>query len=94
MSPIFGKKQPEPPNAIPCPFCSSQVPVDSNRYSHWESHLIAVTDNNGDRAYIYRCPQCGPSDLAYGAGKSEPQARRHAAYVVDVHVEQRHGLRV
>ena len=90
--PLFSKR-PELPKLIACPFCSAQVVIDESRYEHWETHLIAVTDDNGDRAYIFECPLCGPSDLAYGARKPDAAARHAAAYVVDIHVSQRHGLR-
>jgi len=90
MSPLFGKKS---PRTITCPFCSEQVEDSSDaKMAHWETHLIPVTDNNGQLAFAFECPRCGPSDLAWGGGRPEEVARSTAAAGVAVHVMERHGI--
>ena len=52
--------------------------------------MIWVTDNNGDKAVAFKCPQCGVKDGAYGAGRSRPASNGVSALFV--HLKQRHGV--
>lgn len=89
MSPLFSRK----PKQISCPFCSEQVQdTRTAKLDHWETHVFPVTDNNGERAFTFECPKCGPSDRAWGAGRTEESARLKAASAVGVHLMERHGV--
>lgn len=63
--------------------------------THYETHLIAVTDNNGYQAFTFECPRCGMIDLAWGGGAPDEQmARSKAGAAVAVHLMQRHSIRM
>lgn len=70
MSPLFSRK----PKLHTCFFCSEQVPDEAvAKREHYVSHLIEVTDNNGQRAFTFECPRCGLMDQAWGGGRPDPQ---------------------
>lgn len=76
--------------AVKCPWCSEQL-EDNAKMDHWETHLTAIKDNSGDRAYIFRCP-CGVADGAWGAGEPEKQAKERGACGIAMHLFERHGI--
>ena len=87
MSPLFSRK----PKLHSCFFCSELVPDDGlAKDEHYRTHLIEVTDNNGQRAFTFKCPRCGLMDQAWGGGRSNPESAGVAA--ITVHVMQRHGI--
>jgi hypothetical protein len=88
---LLNRKPTTPPTVI-CPWCSKELPVEgSSKMDHWETHLIQVTDNNGDRAFIFRCP-CGVEDGAWGAGESLDKAKFRGACGIAAHLMERHGI--
>lgn len=84
-------KKAKGPKLHTCVFCSERVPGDRpSKNEHYKTHLIEVTDNNGQQAFTFKCPQCGElMDQAWGGGKSDPQGTAVAA--IGVHYMQRHG---
>lgn len=72
-----------------CLFCSTSVD-SSIILEHYVDHLIEVTDNNGHRAYTFKCPRCGLMDQAWGGGRPNPQSNATSAIVV--HLMERHGI--
>lgn len=77
------------PKTEPCFFCAESVEKDT-RHDHYRTHLIEVTDNNGNQAFTFRCPRCGLMDQAWGGGRSDPAGNASAAIVV--HLNDRHGI--
>ena len=74
---LFGKKGPK---LHTCRICSELVPDEKQaKQDHYVSHLIEVTDNNGHKAYTFKCPKCGLMDSAWGGGRSDPVMIGHAA---------------
>ena len=61
---------------------------DSDKYQHYETHLIEVTDNNGLTAYTFICPRHGGMDLAWGGGKTNPKGV--AVSAITAHFLQAH----
>ncbi|HUA73166.1 MAG TPA: hypothetical protein VL988_00250 [Solirubrobacteraceae bacterium] len=68
MSPLFGRK----PKAHSCFFCAEEV-EDATKWGHYKTHLIEVVDDNGQRAFTFECPRCGPMDQAWGGGRPDPE---------------------
>src|SRR3954452_7778334 len=69
MTPLFKKKS----KLHSCFFCAQLVEPAAKR-EHYSSHLIEVTDENGDRAFTFECPRCGLMDRAWGGGRPDPEA--------------------
>lgn len=77
------------PKLQACVFCSELIPGDRpSKEEHYKTHLIEVTDNNGHQAFTFKCPRCGPQDMSWGGGKSDPQSI--AAVAIVGHYLQRH----
>jgi hypothetical protein len=73
-----------------CVFCSESVPDDQPAKSeHYQTHLIEVTDNNGQRAFTFECPRCGLMDQAWGGGRPRPES--NAVSAIAVHFMERHS---
>lgn len=79
------------PKLRSCFFCSELV-VDekSATWDHYRTHLIEVTDSNGNRAFTFKCPRCGLMDEAWGGGRPDPSVNGVSA--IFVHLMQRHGI--
>jgi hypothetical protein len=74
-----------------CFFCSAYfLDEPLAQREHYETHLRAVTDNNGFQAYTFECPRCGLMDLAWGGGRSDPKGT--AANAMKAHHMQRHSI--
>ena len=87
MSPLFSRK----PKLHTCFFCSELLVDDPvAQYEHYQTHLIEVTDNNGNRAFTFKCPQCGLMDQAWGGGRPDPASNAYSG--ICVHLKQRHGV--
>jgi hypothetical protein len=71
-----------------CFLCSQGV--ETRLEEHYITHLIPVTDNNGNAAYTFECPRCGPMDQAWGGGRLRPES--NAASAVAVHLMDRHSI--
>lgn len=84
---LFSRK----PKRTTCFLCSEAV-EEAALLTHYESHVFAVTDDNGDRAYSFVCPRCGTMDRAWGAGRPEDSARFKAASAIAVHLMQSHSV--
>ena len=83
---LFSKR----PKWHTCVFCSESVNDDrSSKQEHYETHLIEVTDNNGQQAFTFECPKCGLMDQAWGGGRSHPKSNAFAG--IAVHYMERHG---
>ena len=83
---MFGKNK-----TITCLVCSQAVPIGES-FSHEKAHMIAVTDNNDQRAYTFKCPRCGPMDRAWGGGREEEAAREDAVQALRIHFMAEHGI--
>lgn len=81
---LFARK----PKVRTCFLCSQAVELPL--LEHYNTHLIAVTDNNGLAAYTFECPRCGLMDEAWGGGRSNPASNATSAIVV--HLMQRHSV--
>jgi hypothetical protein len=77
------------PKLDSCLVCSELV-EQGQMSKHLEQHVVAVTDENGDRAYTFECPRCGGFPRAYGARKPEQQARAEAAFIFNGHIDMGH----
>ncbi|MBN9622371.1 MAG: hypothetical protein J0H06_05365 [Actinobacteria bacterium] len=77
------------PKLHQCFFCSEAIP-ETEKYEHYRSHLIEVTDNNGQRAFTFECPVCGLMDEAWGGGRPVPES--NAVSAMQVHLMQRHSI--
>jgi hypothetical protein len=84
---LFSRK----PKHEGCFFCSEAVEKPA-LLKHYETHVFAVTDENGDRAYSFECPRCGAMDRAWGAGRPDDSARFKAAAAIAVHLMQSHSV--
>ena len=85
MSPLFSRK----PKLHNCFFCSEAV-ENSAKTEHYKTHLIEVTDNNGQRAFTFECPRCGMMDQAWGGGRPDPEG--NGVNAIYVHLLQHHNL--
>ena len=90
MPALFERK----PKLHTCLFCSELVVSDDPlaMREHYRTHLIEVTDNNGQRAFMFRCPLCGPMDSAWGGGRPDPVGNGVSA--IFGHLLFSHGVRV
>jgi hypothetical protein len=77
------------PKLHQCFYCSEAIPEPEKR-DHYETHLIEVTDVNGQRAFTFDCPSCGRMDQAWGGGRPRPEM--NAVSAMQVHLMQRHGI--
>lgn len=85
---MFSRKPP----TVTCPWCSEKVPdQQDSKLDHWQGHLEQIKDNNGDRAYIFRCP-CGVADGAWGAGEPDSKAKFSGACGIATHLAEQHGI--
>jgi hypothetical protein len=77
------------PKLRTCFFCSELFEFDTTQdIEHYKTHLIEVTDVNGDRAFTFECPKCGPMDSAWGAKSHDPED--HAAIAMKAHLMMTH----
>ena len=84
---LFSRK----PKLHSCVFCSEVVVDESvTIWEHYATHLIGVTDNNGNEAFTFECPHCGLMDEAWGGGRPDPSSNGVSAMFV--HLMQRHGV--
>lgn len=87
MSPFFSRK----PKLHTCFFCSELVADDRpSKRAHYKTHLIEVTDNNGQRAFTFECPRCGMMDQAWGGGRPDPES--NGVNAIFVHLMQSHSV--
>ena len=80
---LFSKK----PKLEHCFYCSESFEEQELR-AHFLTHLIEVTDDNGQRAYTFSCPRCGLMDQAWGGGRPDPQGNgvtAMRAHLITVH---------
>jgi hypothetical protein len=82
---LFSRK----PKLHSCFFCSEQVEYPT-KDAHYRTHLIEVTDNNGQQAFTFKCPRCGLMDQAWGGGRPNPEF--NGVNAIYVHLMQSHNL--
>jgi hypothetical protein len=78
------------PKLHTCFFCSELVAEGGAIGEHYKTHLIEVTDNNGYRAFTFKCPRCGPMDQAWGGGRPDPES--NGVIAIFGHLLQQHGI--
>jgi hypothetical protein len=81
---LFGRKS----KIRTCFLCTQAV--DADLEAHYTTHLIAVTDNNGNAAYTFKCPRCGLMDRAWGGQSSDPKSNARAGIIL--HLMERHHI--
>jgi hypothetical protein len=84
---LFARK----PKLRDCFLCSEAV-EESALFTHYETHLIEVTDIEGRRAFTFHCPRCGPMDQAWGGGRPDPES--NAAMAIAAHLMMQHRVRL
>jgi hypothetical protein len=87
MSPLFSRK----PKLHTCFYCSEAFEAGRD-LEHYQTHLIEVTDVNGDRAFTFACPKCGAMDGAWGAQSHDPKSS--GAIAMAGHLMTAHRIRL
>jgi len=77
------------PKLKTCFYCSDLF-EESQEFEHYRTHLIEVTDVNGDQAFTFSCPRCGQMDSAWGAQKHDPEGI--AAIAMKGHLMMAHRI--
>jgi hypothetical protein len=85
--PLFSRR----PKLRDCFVCSQAV-EESLLFAHYKSHLIEVTDNNGQQAFTFECPRCGLMDQAWGGGRPDPES--NGAIALQAHLMLKHSVRM